>query len=65
LYHLQPTNAFFWNILHGILKEKGLIIFGQNLEILVIVIAWAYYFAMPNIKACFTARVWCARAGHA
>jgi hypothetical protein len=33
LYHLQPTNAFFWNILHGILKEKGLIIFGQNFAI--------------------------------
>ena len=46
-------------------EEKNTYFSGQNLEIPVIVIAWAYYFAMPNIKACFTARVWCARAGHA
>ena len=46
-------------------EKKKLIFFGRNLESPVIVIAWAYYFAMPNIKACFTARVWCARAGHA
>ena len=46
-------------------EEKNTYFSGQNLEIPVIVIAWAHYFAMPNIKACFTARVWCARAGHA